>query len=64
MRENATIWMIGDHPDKDIFRISQCHRCHHITKKFTMGLFPGQADASFNHYSQLVKFVRELSEKL
>ena len=63
MQENATVWMIGDHPDKDI---SGAHNAiDAITlQKIHDGVVPGRADASFKHYGQLVKFVRELSEKL
>ena len=63
IQKNATVWMIGDHPDKDIS--GSRNAIGAITlQKIHDGVVPGQADASFNHYSQLIKFVRKLSERL
>ena len=62
VQESAATWMIGDHPDKDI------RGAHNAIGAITLqkiheGVVPGQADASFNHYSKLTKLIRELSDQ-
>ena len=63
MREDATVWMIGDHPDKDISGARDTIGAITL-QKIHDGVVPGRADASFRHYGRLVKFVRVLSGKL
>ena len=63
MQEGATVWMIGDHPDKDISGARNAIGAITLQKVHD-GVVLGQADAFFNHYSQIIKFITTLSAKI
>ena len=63
VQNNANIWMIGDHPERDIQGARNAIDAITLQKIHTK-VVPRQTDASFNHYSDLVKLIKNLSEKL
>ena len=60
--ESANVWMIGDHPAKDIQGAGDAVGAITL-QKIHKAVIAGQADASFNHYDELTKLIKSLAEK-